>query len=225
MFVRKYIKQEEAEPKEAGPAFTPEEIAALVAERDSLKAHHTKLLDETKAAKAAKAEQEKAARDAALIAAKESGESAALNKSWTEKHELAKEEWSNEKSVLRTQLESVLVGGVASSMASKIAVQGIEAAELELLTNAIASNLKAVEKDGKLTTGVFKNNEPSALTLEELETEIRARYPRLMKGPPASGAGGFAKEVSGGAADGTSYSKMTAAQKAALIEQKYANKG
>lgn len=200
MFVRKYIKQEEAEPKEAGPAFTPEEIAALVAERDSLKAHHTKLLEETKAAKAAKAEQEKAALAASEEAARKAGDVDALDKSWQKKYAELEGASTGKVSAMQQQLNSILVDSVASSLAADIAV---DADAAELLVEQIKKSLGAVEKDGKFVTVVLEEGKPSARTTDELKDLIKSnkKFARLVKGSPAGGAGGFAKEVGGGAAN------------------------
>ena len=172
------------------------DVAALQAELAALKGHHEKLLGETKAAKAKAKEEAEAARVAAEEAARKSGDVSALDKSWQEKYGKLESEAAAKVAAVNAQLQSVLVDSVAQKAAMDIAV---DAECAELLADKLRGSLGLAEVDGKMQTVVFDaDGKRSALTVDELKKQLIAKYPRLVKGNPASGAGGLPQPAAGG---------------------------
>ena len=181
------------------------DVAALQAELAALKGHHEKLLGETKAAKAKAKEEAEAARVAAEEAARKSGDVSALDKSWQEKYAKAEAEYSAKLTAAQQQLQTVLVDNVAQKAAMDIAV---DAECAELLADKLRGSLGLAEVDGKMQTVVFDaDGKRSALTVDELKKQLVAKYPRLVKGNPAGGAGGL-PQPAGGAGGSTNSGSM-----------------
>ena len=181
------------------------DVAALQAELAALKAHHEKLLGETKAAKAKAKEEAEAARIAAEEAARKSGDVSALDKSWQEKYAKAEAEYGAKLTAAQQQLQTVLVDNVAQKAAMDIAV---DAECAELLADKLRGSLGLAEVDGKMQTVVFDaDGKRSALTVDELKKQLVAKYPRLVKGNPAGGAGGV-PQPAGGAGGSTNSGSM-----------------
>lgn len=181
------------------------DVAALQAELAALKGHHEKLLGETKAAKAKAKEEAEAARVAAEEAARKSGDVSALDKSWHEKYAKAEAEYGAKLTAAQQQLQTVLVDNVAQKAAMDIAV---DAECAELLADKLRGSLGLAEVDGKMQTVVFDaDGKRSALTVDELKKQLVAKYPRLVKGNPASGAGGM-PQPAGGAGGSTNSGSM-----------------
>lgn len=181
------------------------DVAALQAELAALKGHHEKLLGETKAAKAKAKEEAEAARVAAEDAARKSGDVSALDKSWQEKYAKAEAEYGAKLTAAQQQLQTVLVDNVAQKAAMDIAV---DAECAELLADKLRGSLGLAEVDGKMQTVVFDaDGKRSALTVDELKKQLVAKYPRLVKGNPAGGAGGF-PQPAGGAGGSTNSGSM-----------------
>lgn len=171
------------------------DVAALQAELAALKGHHEKLLGETKAAKAKAKEEAEAARVAAEEAARKSGDISALDKSWQEKYSKLESEASAKVAAANAQLQSVLVDSVAQKAAMDIAV---DAECAELLADKLRGSLGLAEVDGKMQTVVIDaDGKRSALTVDELKKQLVAKYPRLVKGNPAGGAGGLPQAAGG----------------------------
>lgn len=171
------------------------DVAALQAELAALKGHHEKLLGETKAAKAKAKEEAEAARVAAEEAARKSGDVSALDKSWQEKYAKAEAEYGAKLTAAQQQLQTVLVDNVAQKAAMDIAV---DAECAELLADKLRGSLGLAEVDGKMQTVVFDaDGKRSALTVDELKKQLVAKYPRLVKGNPAGGAGGLPQPAGG----------------------------
>ena len=171
------------------------DVAALQAELAALKGHHEKLLGETKAAKAKAKEEAEAARVAAEEAARKSGDVSALDKSWQEKYAKAEAEYGAKLTAAQQQLQTVLVDNVAQKAAMDIAV---DAECAELLADKLRGSLGLAEVDGKMQTVVFDaDGKRSALTVDELKKQLIAKYPRLVKGNPAGGAGGLPQPAGG----------------------------
>lgn len=171
------------------------DVAALQAELAALKGHHEKLLGETKAAKAKAKEEAEAARVAAEEAARKSGDVSALDKSWQEKYAKAEAEYGAKLTAAQQQLQTVLVDNVAQKAAMDIAV---DAECAELLADKLRGSLGLAEVDGKMQTVVFDaDGKRSALTVDELKKQLVAKYPRLVKGNPAGGAGGIPQPAGG----------------------------
>lgn len=181
------------------------DVAALQAELAALKGHHEKLLGETKAAKAKAKEEAEAARVAAEEAARKSGDVSALDKSWQEKYAKAEAEYGAKLTAVQQQLQTVLVDNVAQKAAMDIAV---DAECAELLADKLRGSLGLAEVDGKMQTVVFDaDGKRSALTVDELKKQLVAKYPRLVKGNPAGGAGGL-PQPAGGAGGSTNSGSM-----------------
>lgn len=181
------------------------DVAALQAELAALKGHHEKLLSETKAAKAKAKEEAEAARVAAEEAARKSGDVSALDKSWQEKYAKAEAEYGAKLTAAQQQLQTVLVDNVAQKAAMDIAV---DAECAELLADKLRGSLGLAEVDGKMQTVVFDaDGKRSALTVDELKKQLIAKYPRLVKGNPAGGAGGL-PQPAGGAGGSTNSGSM-----------------
>ena len=181
------------------------DVAALQAELAALKGHHEKLLGETKAAKAKAKEEAEAARVAAEEAARKSGDVSALDKSWQDKYAKAEAEYGAKLTAAQQQLQTVLVDNVAQKAAMDIAV---DAECAELLADKLRGSLGLAEVDGKMQTVVFDaDGKRSALTVDELKKQLVAKYPRLVKGNPAGGAGGI-PQPAGGASGSTNSGSM-----------------
>lgn len=181
------------------------DVAALQAELAALKGHHEKLLGETKAAKAKAKEEAEAARIASEEAARKSGDVSALDKSWQEKYAKAEAEYGAKLTAAQQQLQTVLVDNVAQKAAMDIAV---DAECAELLADKLRGSLGLAEVDGKMQTVVFDaDGKRSALTVDELKKQLIAKYPRLVKGNPAGGAGGM-PQPAGGAGGSTNSGSM-----------------
>ena len=187
------------------PQEQPVDVDALKAELEALRGHHEKLLSETKAAKAKAKEEAEAARVAAEEAARKSGDVSALDKSWQEKYAKAEAEYGAKLTAAQQQLQTVLVDNVAQKAAMDIAV---DAECAELLADKLRGSLGLAEVDGKMQTVVFDaDGKRSALTVDELKKQLVAKYPRLVKGNPAGGAGGLSQPA-GGAGGSTNSGSM-----------------
>ena len=181
------------------------DVDALKAELEALRGHHEKLLGETKAAKAKAKEEAEAARIASEEAARKSGDVSALDKSWQEKYAKAEAEYGAKLTAAQQQLQTVLVDNVAQKAAMDIAV---DAECAELLADKLRGSLGLAEVDGKMQTVVFDaDGKRSALTVDELKKQLIAKYPRLVKGNPAGGAGGM-PQPAGGAGGSTNSGSM-----------------
>lgn len=173
----------------------PVDVAALQAELESLRGHHDKLLSETKAAKAKAKEEAEAARIAIEEAARKSGDVSALDKSWQEKYAKAEVDYGAKLTAAEKQLQTVLVDNVAQKAAMDIAV---DAGCAELLAGKMRDSLGLAEVDGKMQTVVLDaDGKRSAITVDELKKQLVAKYPRLVKGNPAGGAGGMPQPAGG----------------------------
>ncbi|MGL5363724.1 MAG: hypothetical protein ACRDBH_12650 [Bosea sp. (in: a-proteobacteria)] len=187
------------------PEEQPVDVAALKAELEALRGHHDKLLGETKAAKAKAKEEAEAARVAAEEAARKSGDVSALDKSWQEKYAKAEADYGAKLAAAEKQLHTVLVDNVAQKAAMDIAV---DAECAELLADKLRGSLGLAEVDGKMQTVVLDaDGKRSALTVDELKKQLIAKYPRLVKGNPAGGAGGL-PQPAGGAGGSTNSGSM-----------------
>lgn len=186
------------------PAIDPKEFAALQASVQKLEAKNQELLAE-------KAKAKSAAEAAALEAAKAGGDVAALEQSWQAKLTSRETELSQQINQFQTMLQSVTSGAAASELAAKLAMDDCSPA----LLPHIAARLTTEIKDGQPLVRVLdKDGKPSALTLAELEAEIKATayLKPLIKGSAASG--GFAPGGQGGAS--LSFAAMTSEQRQQL---------
>jgi hypothetical protein len=187
--------------RDAAPS--AEEFKALKLERDALLAASELATSERTAA-------EERARVAAEDAARKAGDTEALDKSWQEKHGKLEADWKAKNDRLNGELQGILVNNVAQKAALEIAV---DADCGELLMSKFKEFLTVAERDGKMQTVVVdKDGKPSAMTVDELKKSIMEKYPRLVKGSPAGGAGGASFSPSGklGVATGDMVSRAKA---------------
>lgn len=160
-----------------------EEYAKMQEELDRMKAKHQEAEKHRKA-------QEEAARKAAEEAAKKSGDVEALEKSWTEKFQSAVSEKDSELTKLQEMVYELTVGSAATSLAAKIAMDGCA----DGLKPHIQSRLKTEIVDGSPVVKVLgRDGKPSAMSLEDLEKELKGTpyLAPLIKGSSASGGGGL----------------------------------
>lgn len=173
-------------------------LAAQKAEFDKVLAKNQELLDETKAAKAAKREAEEAAQREADEKAAKNGDVEALKTSWEQKH--AKTVADNQSVIdnLKSQVHGLTVGATAAQLAGELAIEGSS----DLLRKLLLPRLSVDERDGQPVVQVLDpNGKPSALTIDELKNELRndRAYAPLIAGSKATG-GGAAGGQGGGAA-------------------------
>ena len=162
-----------------------------------LKAKNDELLAELRANKTKAREAEEAARLAAEEAARKSGDTEALDRSWNEKHTKALTEKDATLTALQAQIHSLTVGAAAARIAGELAVQG----SAGVLQRLIEHRLSMEMRDG-VPTVVVRDNEgrPTAATLAEFKTEV-TNDPALAPLVAASKAsGGGASGAKGGGA-------------------------
>jgi len=175
-------------------------VEGLPAPEDTagLKAKNDELLAELKANKTKAREAEEAARIAAEENARKSGDTEALDRSWTEKHTAALAEKDGTLSALQAQVHSLTVGATAARLAGELAVQGSAA----VLQQIIEPRLSMELREGKPTVVVLDaERRPTALTVEEFKAQLfnDAALAPLIASSRASG-GGATGGKGGGAA-------------------------
>ncbi|WP_047301245.1 hypothetical protein [Pseudomonas fluorescens] len=169
----------------------PEDVTGLKAKNDEL-------LAELRANKTKAREAEEAARIAAEDAARKSGDTEALDRSWQEKHTAALAEKDGTLSALQAQVHALTVGATAARVAGELAVQGSAA----VLQQIIEPRLSMELREGKPTVVVLDaERRPTALTVEEFKTQLfnDASLAPLIASSRASG-GGATGGKGGGAA-------------------------
>ncbi|AMT88401.1 hypothetical protein [Pseudomonas koreensis] len=169
----------------------PEDVTGLKAKNDEL-------LAELRANKTKAREAEEAARIAAEDAARKSGDTEALDRSWQEKHTAALAEKDGTLSALQAQVHALTVGATAARVAGELAVQGSAA----VLQQIIEPRLTMELREGKPTVVVLDaERRPTALTVEEFKTQLfnDASLAPLIASSRASG-GGATGGKGGGAA-------------------------
>lgn len=169
----------------------PEDVSGLKAKNDEL-------LAELRTNKTKAREAEEAARIAAEDAARKSGDTEALDRSWQEKHTAALAEKDGTLSALQAQVHALTVGATAARVAGELAVQGSAA----VLQQIIEPRLSMELREGKPTVVVLDaERRPTALTVEEFKTQLfnDASLAPLIASSRASG-GGAAGGKGGGAA-------------------------
>ena len=119
-------------------------------------------------------------------AARKTGDIEALEKSWGEKLSKREAELLKEIEGRDGHLNKMLVDNVAQSLAAKLSISPA------VIMPHIKSRLQAEFKDGAGATRVLDaTGKPSAMTLEELETEFRNNkdFAPIIIGSKASGSG------------------------------------
>lgn len=189
-------------------------VEGLPAPEDTagLKAKNDELLAELKANKTKAREAEEAARIASEEAARKSGDTEALDRSWNEKHTKALTEKEQTLAALQSQVHALTVGATAARLAGELAVQG----SAGVLQRLIEPRLSMEIRDGKPVVVVLDNEgRPTALTPEEFKNEITsdAALAPLVAGSKATG-GGAAGSKGGGAAK--SWDQLTGMERVEL---------
>lgn len=162
-----------------------------------LKAKNDELLAELRANKAKARDAEEAARLAAEDLARKSGDTEALDRSWTEKHTKALGEKETALSALQQQVHALTVGATAARLAGELAVQGSSA----VLQQIIEPRLSMEIRDGKPVVVVLDSERrPSALTVDEFKEQLfnDAALAPLIAASKATGGGAAGSKGPGG---------------------------
>lgn len=138
--------------------------------------------------------------------ARKAGDIDALDKSWGEKYAKLEAELRGEIAGRDGHLNKLLVDNVAQSLASKIST-----APAVILPH-IKARLQAEFQDGAGVTRVLDaNGKPSALTLDELETEFRGNkdFAPIIIASKASGSGALGSGGGGAQGSNIDYTKAS----------------
>ena len=167
---------------------TPEvDVAALLAENERLKGHHSKLLEETKTAKQKAAELEKAQQDAEIARQHEQGE----YKTLAERYKAEAEAERKEKLEDRAKNAAKDIDLAAMRIAND---QAADPEAAELLFTFVRAQLDYV--DGKVTG---KDGMPVDDAIKAMMAT--GKYEKLRKGNQSSGGGAPGSKTGGGAAE------------------------
>jgi len=169
-------------------AIDPAEFERVKSEYTALSETLKKLEANNKALVQEKIDAKKRAEQAAMEAAKKSGDVETIEKSWGEKYAALESEKVGAIQQYETMIHNLTVGAAASSMAAEIAVQG----SASLLLPHIQKRLTVEIRDGKAVTKVLdKEGRPSAMTIEELKKEFITdkAFAPVIAGTKASGTG------------------------------------
>lgn len=173
---------ETSEPEFNADDYVPKaEHEKTQAELDRFRAKHAEAEKHRK-------EQESLARRSAEEAAKNAGDVQALEKSWQEKLDSSVGELSGQLKSYESMVHDLTVGSAAVSLAAKIAIDGCA----EGLEPHIKSRLKTEIVEGHAVVKVMgKDGRPSAMTLDDLEKELKATayLAPMIRGSSARGAG------------------------------------
>ena len=180
------------------------DVAALLAENERLKGHHSKLLEETKTAKQKAAELEKAQQDAEIARQTEQGE----YKSLAERYKAEAEAERKEKLEDRAKNAAKDIDLAAMRIAND---QAADPDAAELLFTFVRAQLDYV--DGKVTG---KDGMPVDDAIKAMMAT--GKYEKLRKGNQASGGSAPGSKSSGGAAGNMGGSK---AERQAAIAKRF----
>ena len=174
---------------ESAPGIDPAEVERLREEVQKVNAKNRELLE-------ARAKAKKEAEQAALDAAKKSGDLESLEKSWQKKIETTEQELRAEIQQYEQMLASITSGAEARRLAADLALPG----HADLLMPHIAGRLKTEIRDGKPTVRVLdRDGTPSAMTVDDLRKEIMGTelFAPILAGSKANGAGGTGRSDGG----------------------------
>jgi len=177
-----------------------------------LKAKNDELLAELRANKTKARDAEEAARLAAEDLARKSGDTEALDRSWTEKHTRALGEKETALSALQQQVHALTVGATAARLAGELAVQGSSAVLQKLIEPCLSMEIR----DGKPIVVVLDaDRRPTALTVDEFKDQLfnDAALAPLIAASRATG-GGAPGGKGGGAAK--TWDQMTGMERVEL---------
>lgn len=191
---------------------------------DELKEALRKEREERKKAKemlesieAQRKEAEEAARIAAEEAAKKSGDTEALERSWQEKLTKRERELMEQIQARDNAITATTVDSVALALASELAVQG----SAPVLLPHIKSRLSVEQREGKFVTVVRDaEGKPSADSIDDLKKEFISNpaFAPLIVGTKATGGG--ANGSNGGGAAKKADIGGSKAERLAYIEQR-----
>ena len=169
------------ETTEQPPAIDPSAFASLQESVAKLEAKNRELLEE-------KAKVKKEAEQAAVEAAKKSGDIEALENSWREKLESSQTELKGQLTQYQSMVAEITSGSEARKLASDLALPG----HTELLLPHIQSRLTTEIREGRPQVRVLDaGGNPSALSVEDLRKEIATNplFAPILAGSRASGGG------------------------------------
>lgn len=164
-----------------------------------LKKKLDELMDESKAAKRKAKEIEEAAERERAEALARSGDVESLRKSYDEKFGKTKTEYETQIQNYQQQLQRLTVGQTATTLAAELAIPG----SAPVLLPHIQARLSMEIRDGQPVTVVMSaDGKPSAMTIEELKTELSANpaFAPIIAAGKAAGGGASGGGNGGGAA-------------------------
>jgi len=164
-----------------------------------LKKKLDELMDESKAAKRKAKEIEEAAERERAEALAKSGDVESLRKSYDEKFGKTKTEYETQIQNYQQQLQKLTVGQTATTLAVELAIPG----SAPVLLPHIQARLSMEIRDGQPVTVVMSaDGKPSAMTIEELKTELSANpaFAPIIAASKAAGGGASGGGNGGGAA-------------------------
>lgn len=164
-----------------------------------LKKKLDELMDESKAAKRKAKEIEEAAERERAEALARSGDVESLRKSYDEKFGKTKTEYETQIQNYQQQLQRLTVGQTATTLAAELAIPG----SAPVLLPHIQARLSMEIRDGQPVTVVMSaDGKPSAMTIEELKTELSANpaFAPIIAASKAAGGGASGGGNGGGAA-------------------------
>lgn len=195
-----------------------ETAAAAAKAAQDAQARLEKLEANNKALLAEKLEAKRQAEEAALAAAKKSGDVEALEKSWAEKLTQTQAEKDRELQGLKSLLDGVTRGATAATVAAELFGQ-----HADLMRPHIDGRLRTEIIDGKPQVRVLDaTGNLTALTIDDLKNEIKnsAKFAPFVVGSRASGG----SSVSTGGSSGmpmmtrAAFDAMSAAQKSKFFK-------
>ncbi len=170
-----------------------------IPDAEGLKKKNNELLDELKGYKRAQKEKEDAlAKEREELLAK-SGDVEALRKSYDEKMTKITTDYSTREQNYQQQLQKLTVGQTATTLAAELAIPG----SAPVLLPHIQARLSMEIRDGvPVTVVIGKDGKPSALTIDDLKSELAAEpaFAPIIAASKAAGGGASGSGNGGGAA-------------------------
>lgn len=170
-----------------------------IPDAEGLKKKNNELLDELKGYKRAQKEKEDAlAKEREELLAK-SGDVEALRKSYDEKMTKITTDYSTREQNYQQQLQKLTVGQTATTLAAELAIPG----SAPVLLPHIQARLSMEIRDGVPVTVVLgQDGKPSALTIDDLKSELTANqaFAPIIAASKAAGGGASGSGNGGGAA-------------------------
>ena len=166
---------------------------------EGLKKKNSELMDELKGFKRAQKEkEEQAAREREELLAK-SGDVEALRKSYDEKMAKLTGDYTSREQSYQQQLQKLTVGQTATTLAAELAIPG----SAPVLLPHIQARLSMEIRDGvPVTVVIGQDGKPSALTIDDLKSELSANpaFAPIIAASKAAGGGAAGSGNGGGAA-------------------------